>query len=250
MTRRGRFGLVVALILALVLPVAVRTPTGITLGIPRAEAAITGNLISRVYVDKARYNPGNTATITVECLKPCGDRVFEGWIHACSSVAAANPYTIRQVRLAVSGDARKTGILAAGARPARQEDLAIQRDLVRPKQQSRPAAPGLVDRARLTPPDCARNFVLHTGNFGSSHRGNPHVAVETAGTAGDHAVPRQRRFRRRRGAFRPGIWALRRRCQYFNGLGSGFSLVNTTGSPAEDEDRRRTAIAGPPGEGT
>jgi GH15 family glucan-1,4-alpha-glucosidase len=71
-TRRGRFGLVVALILALVLPVAVRTPTGITLGIPRAEAAITGNLISRVYVDKARYNPGNTATITVECLNKTG----------------------------------------------------------------------------------------------------------------------------------------------------------------------------------
>jgi dextranase len=72
MVRRGRLGLIIALLLALIMPAAIPTPTGFTFRVPTAEAAITGNLISRVYVDKARYNPGNTAVITVECLNKTG----------------------------------------------------------------------------------------------------------------------------------------------------------------------------------
>ena len=68
----GRLWLLLAVVLALIAPAVVRTPSGIALRVPQAQAAITGNLISRVYVDKARYNPGNTATITVECLNKTG----------------------------------------------------------------------------------------------------------------------------------------------------------------------------------
>lgn len=69
----GRFWLMLTVILvALISPIITISPVGVIISIPHAQAAITGNLISRVFVDKAQYNPGNTATITVECFNKTG----------------------------------------------------------------------------------------------------------------------------------------------------------------------------------
>ncbi|MEO7913214.1 MAG: glycoside hydrolase family 66 protein [Roseiflexaceae bacterium] len=95
MTRRGRFGLILAIMLALVVPSAVLTPSGIVFRIPQAEAAITGNLISRVYVDKARYNPGNVATITVEALNKTGS-TWSGSLALTITHLEATTYTASQ----------------------------------------------------------------------------------------------------------------------------------------------------------
>jgi GH15 family glucan-1,4-alpha-glucosidase len=93
--RHGRLWLMLAIILALVAPVAAPTPSGISFGIPHAQAAITGNLISRVYVDKARYNGGDTATITVECLNKTGS-TWNGSLALTITHLEATTYTASQ----------------------------------------------------------------------------------------------------------------------------------------------------------
>ncbi|HEY3229136.1 MAG TPA: glycoside hydrolase family 66 protein, partial [Roseiflexaceae bacterium] len=95
MNRHSRLWLILAILLALVAPAAVPGPSGISFGIPRAQAAITGNLISRVYVDKARYNPGNTATITVECLNKTGS-TWSGTFSLTITHLDATTYTANQ----------------------------------------------------------------------------------------------------------------------------------------------------------
>lgn len=75
-TRRRNRPLV-TLLAALVILIPILVTPGLPaartfLAPPTAYAAVTGNLISRVYVDKARYNPGDSATITVECLNQTG----------------------------------------------------------------------------------------------------------------------------------------------------------------------------------
>lgn len=95
MKRLAHLWLALAVVLALFAPTAIRTPTGIAPGIPHAQAAITGNLISRVSVDKARYNPGDTATITVECLNKTGS-TWSGALTLTITHLEATLYTASQ----------------------------------------------------------------------------------------------------------------------------------------------------------
>ncbi|MDQ3927633.1 MAG: carbohydrate-binding protein, partial [Chloroflexota bacterium] len=73
MKRQYRFWVALVLILTLLAPAsALPRPSALTFAPTIAHAATTGTLITKVYTDKARYNPGNTVVITAQLKNTTG----------------------------------------------------------------------------------------------------------------------------------------------------------------------------------